>query len=136
MSAPARVAVVTGAARGIGHATAMALGKNGFAVTRVDVRAPELRETAALVREAGTEALALEGDVTSFAAAQRLADDVLAAWGRVDVLVNNAGISQPRGCSRSPRTSRIAPSTRTSRARSTGARRWRRRCWRSAPGAS
>jgi 3-oxoacyl-[acyl-carrier protein] reductase len=97
MSAPARTAVVTGAARGIGRATAAALAKNGFHVALVDVRAPGLAETAALVREAGSEALALEGDVTSLATAQRQAAAVLAAWGRVDVLVNNAGISQPKG---------------------------------------
>ena len=97
MSAPARAAVVTGAARGIGRATAAALAKNGFRVALVDVRGPELAETAALVREAGSEALALEGDVTSLATAQRQATAVLAAWSRLDVLVNNAGISQPKG---------------------------------------
>lgn len=97
MSATAPVAVVTGAARGIGRATAVALARSGFRLALVDVRAPELRETAGLVREAGREALALEGDVTSFTATQRLAREVLAAWTRVDVLVNNAGISQPKG---------------------------------------
>jgi 3-oxoacyl-[acyl-carrier protein] reductase len=91
------VAVVTGAARGIGRATAVALARSGFRLALVDVRAPELRETARLVREAGREALALEGDVISFTATQRLAREVLAAWARVDVLVNNAGISQPKG---------------------------------------
>jgi 3-oxoacyl-[acyl-carrier protein] reductase len=97
MSAATRVAVVTGAARGIGRATATALAKNGFSVVLVDVRAPELREAAALVQSAGAAALALEADVRSFEAAHRLAAEVLAAWGRVDVLVNNAGISQPKG---------------------------------------
>ena len=97
MSTAARVAVVTGAARGIGRATAAALAKNGFRVALVDVRARELRVTAALVRDAGTEALELEGDVTSFTTTQRLAREVLTAWTRVDVLVNNAGISQPKG---------------------------------------
>ncbi|HEX9818087.1 MAG TPA: SDR family oxidoreductase [Methylomirabilota bacterium] len=97
MSGPARAAVVTGAARGIGRATAAALAKDGFRVALVDIRGPELRETAALVRDAGMEALALEGDVTSSVTTQRLAGDVLAAWARVDVLVNNAGISQPKG---------------------------------------
>ena len=97
MSATAPVAVVTGAARGIGRATAVALARSGFRLALVDVRAPELRETAGLVREAGREALALEGDVISFSATQRLAREVLAAWTRVDVLVNNAGISQPKG---------------------------------------
>jgi 3-oxoacyl-[acyl-carrier protein] reductase len=97
MSVTTRVAIVTGAARGIGRATATALAKNGFRVALVDVRARELRETAALVRDAGTEALELEGDVTSFTTTQRLAGEVLTAWTRVDVLVNNAGISQPKG---------------------------------------
>ncbi|HEX5816031.1 MAG TPA: SDR family oxidoreductase [Methylomirabilota bacterium] len=97
MSATAPVAIVTGAARGIGRATAVALARSGFRLALVDVRAPELRETAGLVREAGREALALEGDVISFSATQRLAREVLAAWTRVDVLVNNAGISQPKG---------------------------------------
>jgi 3-oxoacyl-[acyl-carrier protein] reductase len=91
------VAVVTGAARGIGRATAAALAKAGFAVGLVDVRGPQLRDTADVVRAAGMEALVLEGDVTSFTAAQRLALEVLTAWTRVDVLVNNAGISQPKG---------------------------------------
>ena len=97
MSGPARAAVVTGAARGIGRATAAALARHGFRVALVDVRGPELRETAALLREAGAEALVLEGDVRSLATAERLAGEVLAAWARVDVLVNNAGISQPKG---------------------------------------
>jgi 3-oxoacyl-[acyl-carrier protein] reductase len=91
------VAVVTGAARGIGRATAAALAKAGFAVALVDVRGPQLRETADIVRDAGMEALVLEGDVTSFTTTQRLAREVLTAWTRVDVLVNNAGISQPKG---------------------------------------
>ena len=97
MSQPAKVAIVTGAARGIGRATAAALAKNGFAVALVDVRGPQLRETAELVRQTGMETLVLEGDVTSFTTTQRLALEVLDAWTRVDVLVNNAGISQPKG---------------------------------------
>jgi 3-oxoacyl-[acyl-carrier protein] reductase len=97
MSAPSRAAVVTGAARGIGRATAAALARNGFRVALVDVRGPELRETAALVQEAGSEPLVLQGDVSSLATAQRQASAVLEAWGRIDVLVNNAGISQPKG---------------------------------------
>jgi 3-oxoacyl-[acyl-carrier protein] reductase len=97
MTSATRVAVVTGAARGIGRATAAALAKNGFAVALVDVRAAELRDAAAIVQGAGTATLALEGDVTSFATAQKLAGEVRTAWGRVDVLVNNAGISQPKG---------------------------------------
>ncbi len=92
---PASVAIVTGAARGIGRATAIALARKGFAVALVDVLA--LAESAAAAGAAGAETLQLEADVADFAAAQRLARDVLGAWGRVDVLVNNAGVPQPKG---------------------------------------
>jgi 3-oxoacyl-[acyl-carrier protein] reductase len=91
------VAVVTGAARGIGRATAVALARKGFAVALVDRREPELGETAARVTAAGGQALALAGDVSDYLATQRLAHTVYGVWGRVDVLVNNAGISQPKG---------------------------------------
>lgn len=94
---PASVAIVTGAARGIGRASALALGRKGFALALVDVRARELSDTAGEVRELGVEALALEGDVSDFVRAQALGSQVLDAWGRVDVLVNNAGVSQPKG---------------------------------------
>jgi 3-oxoacyl-[acyl-carrier protein] reductase len=94
---PAPVAVVTGAARGIGRAAATALSRRGFAVALVDVREPELAATAAAIGAAGGTALALPGDVADYLATQRLAHAVFARWGRVDVLVNNAGISQPKG---------------------------------------
>lgn len=91
------MAIVTGAARGIGRASALALGRKGFALALVDVRARELSDTAGVVRGLGVEALALEGDVSDFVRAQALGSQVLDAWGRVDVLVNNAGVSQPKG---------------------------------------
>jgi 3-oxoacyl-[acyl-carrier protein] reductase len=91
------VAVVTGAARGIGRATAAALGRKGFRVALVDVREAELKEATAAVTATGVEAIALAGDVSDYLATQRLAHTVFAVWGRVDVLVNNAGISQPKG---------------------------------------
>ena len=91
------MAIVTGAARGIGRASALALGRKGFALALVDVRARELSDTAGVVRGLGVEALALEGDVSDFVRAQALGSQVLDAWGRVYVLVNNAGVSQPKG---------------------------------------
>jgi 3-oxoacyl-[acyl-carrier protein] reductase len=91
------VAVVTGGARGIGRAAALALARRGFAVALVDRREPELGAAADLVRAAGAEALPLAGDVADFAGTQALGRRVLETWGRVDVLVNNAGISQPKG---------------------------------------
>lgn len=92
-----RVAVVTGAARGIGRASALALGRRGFTVGLVDCLEAPLGAAAAALRALGVEVLALVGDVADFARAQELGGQILATWGRVDVLVNNAGVSQPKG---------------------------------------
>jgi 3-oxoacyl-[acyl-carrier protein] reductase len=92
-----KAAVVTGAARGIGRACALALARLGFAVALVDVRQEILSTTAAEVEALGVRALPIESDVASYDAAQRDAKRILAAFGRVDVLVNNAGVSQPKG---------------------------------------
>jgi 3-oxoacyl-[acyl-carrier protein] reductase len=94
---PSRVAVVTGAGRGIGRATATALARAGFGVALVDVRGAEVHATAQAITALGGEALALVGDVSSYVQTQHQAHAVLGIWGRVDVLVNNAGISQPKG---------------------------------------
>ncbi|HEV2104820.1 MAG TPA: SDR family NAD(P)-dependent oxidoreductase [Candidatus Eisenbacteria bacterium] len=83
-----RVAIVTGAAHGLGRAIALALAADGARVVGCDVLAGELRETAQLSRGA-VEARPL--DVTDRAAVEALVRDVLAAHGRVDVLVNDAG---------------------------------------------
>ena len=83
-----RVAIVTGAAHGLGRAIALALAADGARGVGCDVLAGELRETAQLSRGA-VEARPL--DVTDRAAVEALVRDVLAAHGRVDVLVNDAG---------------------------------------------
>lgn len=87
------VAVVTGAGRGIGLASAEALAGKGFRLALADLPSVELEAAAA---RWGERAMALPGDVADFAAVQAQAAAVEARWGRIDVLVNNAGISQPK----------------------------------------
>jgi NAD(P)-dependent dehydrogenase (short-subunit alcohol dehydrogenase family) len=84
-----RVAVVTGAAQGIGRRVAETLAHEGYALALADLREP----VEALASLQGLEAIGVTGDVSSEADVDALADRVRERFGRVDVLVNNAGIS-------------------------------------------
>ena len=86
------VALVTGAARGIGQATALALAAVGADVAAVDLEPPA--ETRARVEALGCRALALRADVTDRAAVEAAVAATLAGLGRLDVVVNNAGITE------------------------------------------
>ena len=91
-----QVAIVTGAARGIGAAIALRLGRDGYAV--VVNYAGSADEAAGVVNaicEAGGQAVAVKADVADPAAVRRLFDEAVAQFGGVDVLVNNAGIMPP-----------------------------------------
>jgi NAD(P)-dependent dehydrogenase (short-subunit alcohol dehydrogenase family) len=85
-----RVAVVTGAARGIGQATCRALAELGASVVGVDLL--ETDETGALVEQADASWLGITADLTAPDAGPRLAREVESAFGRCDILVNNAAI--------------------------------------------
>ncbi|MBI2942059.1 MAG: SDR family oxidoreductase [Chloroflexi bacterium] len=87
-----RVAIVTGAARGIGQAIALALAREGADVVIADVIPAE--ETAAGVRARGRRALVVPTDVSKAADVERLVDATVGEFGRVDILVNNAGTVQ------------------------------------------
>jgi 3-oxoacyl-[acyl-carrier protein] reductase len=90
------VAIVTGAARGIGLATAERLGRDGFAVVLADREGDAAESAAAGLREQGLTARGATLDVTDSAAATALVADVVARDGRVDALVNNAGVLRDR----------------------------------------
>ncbi len=86
-----RVAIVTGAGGGIGEATALLLAEQGATVVVTDV-IPEREAVGEAVEERGGDALVRELDVTDADAAAGVVEDTLETFGRLDVLVNNAGI--------------------------------------------
>ena len=92
-----RVAIVTGGARGIGRGCAHDLGAHGHAIVLVDVLVPEMANTKAEIEAMGVPCLTFEADVADHARAKEVAQGVLAEWGRIDVLVNNAGRAMPTG---------------------------------------
>ena len=89
-----RVAIVTGASRGIGRAIAARLAKDGLFVFCVARSPDKLAEVVADIESAGGSAKALHCDVADPAAVQSMIDDAAEAHGRLDVLVNNAGITR------------------------------------------
>jgi NAD(P)-dependent dehydrogenase (short-subunit alcohol dehydrogenase family) len=89
-----RVALVTGAGRGIGHATALALAAAGADVAVVDIDKAAAEKTAAAIAGLGRKTLALATDVGDVAGIDRMVSAVVEAFGRIDVLVNNAGVTR------------------------------------------
>jgi NAD(P)-dependent dehydrogenase (short-subunit alcohol dehydrogenase family) len=86
-----RIAIVTGAAQGIGRHTAELLAERGYGLALNDLRSPAA--TLRAVAEFGAEAIEFPGDISDEAVVSRFAAGVRDRWGRADVLVNNAGIS-------------------------------------------
>jgi len=87
-----RVAIVTGAGRGIGLGIARAFAREGARVAVCDVRADWAEQAVSEITAAGGQALAFPMDVTRQDQIQQVVDQVLHRWSRIDVLVNNAGI--------------------------------------------
>ena len=87
-----RYAIVTGAASGLGRALAVELGRRGWHVAMADVNDAGAGETLELVRQAGGDGQTEHLDVTSPRPGQRSAKSCKAAWPRLDLLVNNAGV--------------------------------------------
>jgi NAD(P)-dependent dehydrogenase (short-subunit alcohol dehydrogenase family) len=85
-----RVAIVTGAARGIGQAYCLALAQEGAGIVVADILA--CAQTVAKVRDAGGEALGITVDVADAQSTQAMAAQALQRFGRIDILVNNAAV--------------------------------------------
>jgi NAD(P)-dependent dehydrogenase (short-subunit alcohol dehydrogenase family) len=91
LASRSHVAAVTGAARGIGRQVALTLAERGYAVAANDLGVPE--KTLEELERIGADILSIPGDVSDEGAVRRMAGAVMDRFGRVDVLVNNAGIS-------------------------------------------
>ncbi len=87
-----RVAIVTGAARGIGKAIASALLREGAKIILVDVDAEKLEASKNELKEKGGVAVAIPLDITKNSEVQEMVDQIHNTFGRIDILVNNAGI--------------------------------------------
>src|SRR5262249_30593965 len=88
-----KVALITGAASGIGAATAVLFARGGAAVAFTDLTADKLQALPAQIKGTGTPTLVAAGDVTRRADCDRLVAATLSRFGRIDVLVNSAGVS-------------------------------------------
>ena len=87
-----KIALVTGAARGLGREIALALAESGASLVLSDIRNP--MDTAAAVEAAGAPWIAVQADISDEVQVKAMAEKAVSKFGRVDILINNAGASQ------------------------------------------
>jgi 3-oxoacyl-[acyl-carrier protein] reductase len=91
-----KVALVTGAAQGIGKAVSLLLARNGADIIVSDVNLEKGEETAKEVQTLGRKALAIKADVARIEDVEKMVEAIVAQFGHVDILVNNAGIARDK----------------------------------------
>lgn len=96
------VMIITGASSGFGMITALEAAKQGYRVVVMARRADRLTQLVQQIEALGGSALAVPGDLTQAADQERLIDEALQTYGRIDVLVNNAGLPLQQGFVESP----------------------------------
>jgi NAD(P)-dependent dehydrogenase (short-subunit alcohol dehydrogenase family) len=89
-----KIALVTGAGRGMGRAIALGLAVEGAHVAVVDINGGSAEDTGIAVRELGQQSIALQADVGSLAEIDRIVQQTVDRFGRIDILVNNAGVTR------------------------------------------
>ena len=96
MKLAGKVALVTGAAQGIGKAVALLLAQNGADIVVSDINLEKAEETAKEIEAMGRKAMAIKVDVANSGDVERMVQTILERFGQIDVLVNNAGIARDK----------------------------------------
>jgi 3-oxoacyl-[acyl-carrier protein] reductase len=91
-----KVALVTGAAQGIGKAVALLLARNGADIVVSDINLEKAEETAKEIESIGPNAMAVKVDVANLSDVERTVAAILEKFGKIDILVNNAGITRDK----------------------------------------
>ena len=91
MKLEGKIAIVTGAGKGIGRAAALAIAARGATVAAVARTQADLDETVKMIKEKGGSAISLSHDLTVGTEVQTLVDEVMERYGKIDILINNAG---------------------------------------------
>ena len=96
MTGTGKKALITGGSRGIGRACALALAKDGIDIAILDLNEEGAAQVAEEIRALGVEALWVSANVSSYSEVEAAVSKILEDWGKVDILINNAGITRDK----------------------------------------
>ena len=96
MKLKGRVALITGAAQGIGKSIALLLAQNGADIVVSDINLERAEETAKEIESIGSQAMAIKVDVANLKNVEQMVEAILEKFGKIDILVNNAGITRDK----------------------------------------